>query len=123
MANRPRATAPVPSAHVCEASGGVAVTVDQSAPVRGRRSTRAMLAKAAEAEAGAAKLAAIVEAARAEVVAAFEAARERQVWAAIEKMSIEAIKDVDRRPGAAERAAGARLLHRRRRPARPGRTG
>ena len=53
-----------------------------------------MLAKAAEAQAGAEKLAAIVEAARAEVVAAFEAVRERQVSAATEKMSIEAIKDV-----------------------------
>jgi superfamily II DNA or RNA helicase len=63
-----------------------------------RRSTRAMLTKAAEAQQSAEDLAAIAEAARTEVVAAFEAARERQVWAATEKMSIESIKDVtDRR--------------------------
>jgi superfamily II DNA or RNA helicase len=53
-----------------------------------------MLRRAAEAQAGAEKLAAIAQAARAEVVAAFEAVREGQVWAVTEKMSVEAIKDV-----------------------------
>jgi superfamily II DNA or RNA helicase len=55
---------------------------------------RAMLAAAAEAEVGAKDLAAITEAARDDVVAAYEVVRERQVRAATEKMSIEAIKDV-----------------------------
>jgi superfamily II DNA or RNA helicase len=55
---------------------------------------RAMLAAAAETEAGAKDLVAITEAARDEVVAAFEVVHERQVRAATEKMSIEAIRDV-----------------------------
>jgi superfamily II DNA or RNA helicase len=63
------------------------------APGRGRRSTRAMLARAAEAQISSADLVAIVRAARAEVVEAYEVAREPQVWAALEKMSIETIKD------------------------------
>jgi superfamily II DNA or RNA helicase len=58
------------------------------------RSTRAMLRTAAEAQASAAELATIVHAARQEVVAAYDVVRERQVWAATEKMSIEAIKDI-----------------------------
>ena len=53
-----------------------------------------MLRTAAEAQASAAELAAIVHAARQEVVTAHDVVRERQVWAAIEKMSIEAIKDI-----------------------------
>ena len=53
-----------------------------------------MLRTAAEAQASAAELAAIVRAAREEVVTAHDVVRERQVWAAIEKMSIEAIKDI-----------------------------
>src|SRR5262245_53873241 len=61
---------------------------------RGRRSTRATLAAAANAQASAEELAAIVRSARARVVDAFESAREPQVWAAIEKRSIEAVKDV-----------------------------
>jgi superfamily II DNA or RNA helicase len=77
----------------------MAVSVNADAPsaqVGGpsRRSMRAMLAAAAQAQADAEQLAAIAETARGEVVAAFEAARERQVRAATEKMSIESIKDV-----------------------------
>jgi superfamily II DNA or RNA helicase len=53
-----------------------------------------MLRTAAQAQASAAELAAIVHAARQEVVTAHDVVRERQVWAAIEKMSIEAIKDI-----------------------------
>jgi superfamily II DNA or RNA helicase len=53
-----------------------------------------MLRTATEAQASAAKLVAIVAAAREEVVAAYDVVRERQVWAAIQKMSIEAIKDI-----------------------------
>ena len=53
-----------------------------------------MLRTAAEAQASAVELAAIVRAAREEVVTAHDVVRERQVWAAIEKMSIEAIKDI-----------------------------
>jgi superfamily II DNA or RNA helicase len=53
-----------------------------------------MLTRAADAQVGAEELAAVVRAARAEVVDAFEAAREPQVWAAVNRMSIEAIKDV-----------------------------
>jgi superfamily II DNA or RNA helicase len=53
-----------------------------------------MLAKAADAQASAEELATIVADARAEVVEAFEVAREPQVWAALEKRSIEAIKDI-----------------------------
>ena len=59
-----------------------------------RRSNRAMLKRAASAQASAEELAAVVASARAEVSAAFEAVRERQVQAAVEKMSIESIKDV-----------------------------
>jgi superfamily II DNA or RNA helicase len=61
---------------------------------RGRRSTRAMLAAAADAQADAEELAGIVRSARAEVVEAFEVAREPQVWAALEKRSVEAVKDI-----------------------------
>jgi len=102
-AHSPWAIVPVPSAHASEAPGGPKVSVTQtrlppapSAPAgdRGRRSTRAMLRKAAEAQASAEELVAIADTARAEVVAAFGEAHERQVWAATEKMSIEAIKDV-----------------------------
>jgi superfamily II DNA or RNA helicase len=53
-----------------------------------------MLASAAESEADARRLAAMAEAAREEVAAAFEVVKERQVQAATEKMSIEAIRDV-----------------------------
>jgi hypothetical protein len=53
-----------------------------------------MLAAAADAQAGAEELTAIVGSARAEVIEAFEAAREPQVWAAIEKRSIDAVKDI-----------------------------
>jgi len=53
-----------------------------------------MLAQAAQAQASAEDLAAIVAAARTEVVAAYEEAREPQVWTALEKRSIEAIKDI-----------------------------
>jgi superfamily II DNA or RNA helicase len=53
-----------------------------------------MLRTATEAQASAAELAAIVHAARQEVVAAYDVIRERQVWTATEKMSIEAIKDI-----------------------------
>jgi superfamily II DNA or RNA helicase len=53
-----------------------------------------MLAAAAESEADARRLAEIAESARAEVTAAYEVVRERQVQAATEKMSIEAIRDV-----------------------------
>jgi superfamily II DNA or RNA helicase len=57
-----------------------------------------VLAQAADAQTSAEDLAAIVARARAEVVEAYEAAREPQVWAALGRMSIEAIKDVvDRR--------------------------
>jgi superfamily II DNA or RNA helicase len=59
-----------------------------------RRSNRAVLKRAASAQASAEELTAVVASARAEVIAAFEAVRERQVQAAIEKMSIESIKDV-----------------------------
>ncbi len=60
-------------------------------PSRGRR---ALLREAAQAQAAAEELARIVEAARADVVAAHEALRERQIWAAAERMSIESIRDV-----------------------------
>jgi superfamily II DNA or RNA helicase len=75
------------------------VTATQRSPAPaadggGRRSTRTLLKRAAEAQASAEELAAIAETARREVVEAFAAARERQVWAATEKMSIEAIKDI-----------------------------
>jgi len=53
-----------------------------------------MLAAAARSEADARRLAAIAETARADVAAAYEVVRERQVRAATEKMSIEAIRDV-----------------------------
>jgi superfamily II DNA or RNA helicase len=59
-----------------------------------RRSVRALLRWAGDAQSSAEQLAAIVEAARAEVTAAYEAVRERQVQAATAKMSIESIKDV-----------------------------
>ncbi|GAA2325679.1 DEAD/DEAH box helicase [Dactylosporangium salmoneum] len=58
-----------------------------------RRETRALLARAAETQAGAEAIAEVVGAARAEVVAAYEIAREPQVWAALGKMSIETVKD------------------------------
>ena len=72
---------------------------------------RAVLRQAAQAQAGAEELAAVAQSARAEVVAAFEAARERQVWAATEKMSIEAIKDVTGGRLPLDEPAGPRLLH------------
>jgi len=73
--------------------------VAPTTPVKGRRrrstrSTRAMLARAAQAQVSAEELAAILRSARTEVVEAFEAAREPQVWSALGKMSIEAIKDI-----------------------------
>src|SRR5215510_2691157 len=75
-------------------ASGEAVVNDTPAGRRGRRAMRAMLAAAAEAETDAKRLAEIEDAARAEVVTAFEAVRERQVRAATEKMSIEAIRDI-----------------------------
>jgi superfamily II DNA or RNA helicase len=53
-----------------------------------------MLAAAADAQSSAEDLAARVTAARQEVVDAYEVVHERQVWAALERTSIEAIKDV-----------------------------
>jgi superfamily II DNA or RNA helicase len=53
-----------------------------------------MLRTAAQAQASAAELAEIVRAAHQEVVSAYDVVRERQVWVATEKMSIEAIKDI-----------------------------
>jgi superfamily II DNA or RNA helicase len=53
-----------------------------------------MLRRAAEAQASAEELAAVVDAARRQVVAAYEVAREQQVWAATEKMSVETIRDI-----------------------------
>jgi superfamily II DNA or RNA helicase len=86
---------PVPSAHAEE---GLTVSITQTPPATPQSAapprTRTLLKRAADAQARAEELAAIVEAARTEVVAAYEAVRERQVWAATEKMSIEAIKDV-----------------------------
>jgi superfamily II DNA or RNA helicase len=59
-----------------------------------RRSARALLRRAAEAQARAAELAEKTERTRDDVVDAFEAARERQVWASTAQMSIERIKDI-----------------------------
>jgi hypothetical protein len=58
-----------------------------------RRETRALLARAAEARADAEALVEILGAARSEVVEAYEIACEPQVWTAIGRMSIEAVKD------------------------------
>ncbi|MEU7874730.1 SNF2-related protein [Dactylosporangium sp. NPDC049140] len=58
-----------------------------------RRETRALLARAARTQADAEAVAEIAGAARAEVVAAYAVASEPQVWVAIEKMSIETVKD------------------------------
>ncbi|GIH04020.1 helicase SNF2 [Rhizocola hellebori] len=58
-----------------------------------RRQTRALLARAAEAQADAEAIADIVGSARAQVLEAYEIAREPQVWTAIGKMSIETVKD------------------------------
>ena len=98
-----RAAVPVPSAHAGEAPRGLAVTdtpavrpvvLAEPTDTPGRRSTRVMLAAAADVQASAEELVAIVRSARAEVIEAFEVAREPQVWAAIEKRSIEAVKDI-----------------------------
>ncbi len=62
--------------------------------VEDRRSARALLRRAAEAQARAAELAEKTERTRDDVVDAFEAARERQVWASTAQMSIERIKDI-----------------------------
>lgn len=59
----------------------------------GRRQTRALLARAAEAQADAEAMVEIVGSARAQVVEAYEIACEPQVWTAIGKMSIETVKD------------------------------
>ena len=69
-------------------------TLSQPAGGGDRRSTRALLRRAAEAQARAEQLAETSEKARTAVVDAFEAARERQVWAATAQMSIERIKDI-----------------------------
>ncbi|GAA3453785.1 DEAD/DEAH box helicase [Dactylosporangium matsuzakiense] len=58
-----------------------------------RRETRALLARAGQAQADAETVTAVLGDARAEVVAAYEVASEPQVWAAVEKMSIETVKD------------------------------
>ncbi len=58
-----------------------------------RRQTRALLARAAEAQADAEAIVEIVGSARAQVIEAYEVAREPQVEAAIAKMSIETLKD------------------------------
>jgi hypothetical protein len=58
-----------------------------------RRETRALLARAAEAQADAEAIVELVSSARAEVVEAYEIAREPQVWTAIGEMSIETVKD------------------------------
>lgn len=58
-----------------------------------RRETRALLARAAEAQADAEAIVEIVGSAHAEVVEAYELAREPQIWTAIERMSIETVKD------------------------------
>src|SRR5258705_9063822 len=58
-----------------------------------RRETRALLARAAEAQADAEAIAEIAGSARGEVVEAYAIAREPQVWTAIGKMSIETVKD------------------------------
>jgi superfamily II DNA or RNA helicase len=55
---------------------------------------RALLKRAAQAQTSAEELAAIVEAARDEVAAAYEVVHERQVWSALDKMSIETIRDI-----------------------------
>ncbi|MGI5241084.1 DEAD/DEAH box helicase [Dactylosporangium sp. CA-139066] len=57
------------------------------------RETRALLARAAEAQAAAEAIVDIVGSARAEVVEAYAVASEPQVWTALEKMSIETVKD------------------------------
>ena len=85
----------VRSGNVCEVPGGSTVSViEASSASRSRRSTRAMLAGAEQAQVDAEQMANIVEAARTEVAAAFDAVRERQVWAETEKLSIESIGDV-----------------------------
>jgi superfamily II DNA or RNA helicase len=58
-----------------------------------RRETRELLARAAHAQAEAEAIVEIVGSARAEVVEAYAIASEPQVWTAIGKMSIEAVKD------------------------------
>lgn len=57
------------------------------------RETRALLARAAQAQADAEAIVAIVGAVRVAVVEAYEVACEPQVWVAIGKMSIETVKD------------------------------
>jgi superfamily II DNA or RNA helicase len=69
-------------------------TTSKPASGRDRRSARALLRRAAEAQARAAELAEATQRARTEVVEAFDAARERQVWAATAQMSVERIKDI-----------------------------
>ncbi len=76
-------TAPAPQATPARPASG-----------RDRRSARALLRRAAEAQERAADLAEAAERARTEVVDAFEAARERQVWATTAQMSVERIKDI-----------------------------
>ena len=71
----------------------MSVTETTPAPRRGRRSTKAMLGRAKQAQEDTAELARIVEAARAEVAAAFAAVRDRQVAAETEKRSVESIGD------------------------------
>ncbi|MGE5830524.1 MAG: DEAD/DEAH box helicase [Micromonosporaceae bacterium] len=75
------------------ASAATPPAASSPAAPRGRRATRALLRQAADAHVNAAELTATAQSARAEVVAAFEAARDRQVEAATERMSVEAIKD------------------------------
>ncbi|WP_433087905.1 DEAD/DEAH box helicase [Dactylosporangium sp. CA-052675] len=58
-----------------------------------RRETRALLARAAGTHAGAEAIVTVVAAARTEVLEAYAVASEPQVWTAIERMSIETVKD------------------------------
>jgi superfamily II DNA or RNA helicase len=100
LSARPGEAGRLPSPHAGAGGSRVSETRTTAAlPTQAdRRSTRAMLGGAAQAQASAEDLSTIVEAARTEVLAAFEAARERQVRAATEQMSIESIRDVtDRR--------------------------
>src|SRR5688572_3804951 len=59
----------------------------------GPRETRALLARAAEAQADAESIVERVRSTRAMVVETYEIAREPQVWTAIGRMSIETVKD------------------------------
>jgi superfamily II DNA or RNA helicase len=94
MVSAPPRTAQAPPAQTPTAGTPTAGT---PTPVgRGRRATRAVLRRAAAAEEAAGQLEAITEAARAEVVAAFEVVRERQVMAALDRTSVEAVSEVSR---------------------------